>query len=101
MREYLAHGKGLFGHLHVAEHARHQPARIVVVVDHEFLANADGRAEQAQKARGDAVKGAKPHAVGAVALAAEQALDALLELARSLVREGDGQNLARVGSVGE
>jgi hypothetical protein len=41
--EHLAHGKGLLGHLHVGQHARHQSARIVVVVDDEFLANANGR----------------------------------------------------------
>ena len=53
-----------------------------------------------QQARGDTVEGAQPHAVGAVALAAEQFLDALLEFARGLVGEGHGQDPARVSALG-
>ena len=100
-REHLADGKGLFGNFHIGQHARHEPARIVVVVDDEFLADADGRAVEAQKARGNAVEGTQPHAVGAMAVAAEQALDALFEFARGLVGEGHSQDLARVCALGQ
>jgi hypothetical protein len=83
----------------VGEHAAHQAARIVVVVDDVVLANADGLAELAQEARGDAVEGAEPHAVRALAGAAEETLDALLQLAGGLVGERHGQDAPRIRAL--
>ena len=98
---HQAHGERLVGYVQVAEHARHQAALIIRVVDHEVLANAHRLPVQAQEPRRQAMEGAQPHPRQVAALAAEQARHTIFHLARSLVGEGHGQNAMRVGSLSQ
>src|ERR1019366_7893932 len=63
------------------------------------LANADSFAELAQKARGDAVEGAEPHAVRSLARSAEKTLDAYFQLASGFVGERHRQDAPRIRSL--
>ena len=83
------------------EHARHQAALIIRVVDHEILANAHCLPVQAQKSGGQAMERAQPHARQVAPRLPEQTRHAFFHLARSLVGEGHGQHAARVNSFGQ
>ena len=75
-------------------HLLDQPLLVVGVEDGEARLQAHQLGVAAQHPHADGVEGAEPHALHA---AADQPLDALAHLARGLVGEGDGQDLARAG----
>ena len=75
-----------------------QPDLIVDVQDGEIGLEADQLGVAAQDFHADRVEGAEPR--HALDHAADDLLDAVLHLARRLVGEGDGEDLARPGAAG-
>ena len=97
--QHLTHREHPLRHLEIDQHTREQPLLIVVVVDDEVLAQADGLAPLAQDARAGGVERADPQAARADPHPIPQQLvDALAQLAGGLVGEGDRQDAARVGA---
>ena len=83
-RRVLAHVEAVLG-----ADLLHQRHLVAVVVDREAAGDADRLAVDAEDARADSVEGPERDAAGD---AAEQPLDALAQLSRRLVREGDGHD---------
>ena len=75
----------------------HQPDLVGLVVDREVRAVAEALRLAAQDAAARSVEGEDPEPLAG---AAEQPLQALLHLARRLVREGDRENLVRLRTDG-
>ena len=74
-----------------------QPELVVGVEDREARLEPDRLGVAAQDARGDRMKRAEPDAFGG---AADHRLEPLAHLARRLVGEGDGEQLAGIGAAG-
>ncbi len=80
------------------DHLLDEPELVVGVEDREARPEAHQLGMAAKKTHADGVERAQPHALHAPA---DQPLDAPRHLARGLVREGDGQDLARPGPAGD
>ena len=94
----LARGPALLVEVGGEDELLEQAQLVVGVEDGEVRLQADELGVAAQHARGDAVEGAEPR--HALDRAAGNGGDALLHLARRLVGEGDGEDLARPGLAG-
>jgi hypothetical protein len=89
-------GEALGVDAQLVDAALDQPPRVGLVVDRELARVAQARRLRPQDARAGGVEGHDPHPPGHPP---EQHLDALAHLLRRLVREGDGQDLARARDV--
>ena len=87
-----ARGEALGVHVELVDAGLHQPQGVLLVVDREAAGVAELVGVGAEHPRAGRVEGHHPHRPGAIA---DKLLDPLAHLLRGLVREGDGQDLAR------
>ena len=92
-----ARGEPLGVEIKIANDHGHQSQGILLVVDREAAGDAEARGFGTQDAHAGTVEGRDPHRLGP---RPDQLGYSLLHLAGGLVREGDGQDLARLRITG-